>query len=229
VSAAADWRIGEPAPARALPKRSWRDREILVPGEVVVRYIGQDGCLLGVLARRAMFPVRTDRVRSDVSGRKITFTFPACGTVDGQAFESQVRWFTTDAAEYARASASERAAAIWESGLTPRAVLECRLFPLPEPKPAGASGKRRIDYGNGRSAIVTDGEAKRIDFDDGESVTVTELPEGGAIAGPPRKKAPRYLVPERFTLEIHDEAGLRIGLTTGTRYREQDAMREDDR
>jgi hypothetical protein len=39
------------------------------------------------------------------------------------------------------------------------------------------SGKRRIDYGDGRSAVVTDGEARRIDFDDGESVTITELPE----------------------------------------------------
>jgi phage portal protein BeeE len=39
------------------------------------------------------------------------------------------------------------------------------------------SGKRRVDYGNGRSAVITDGDAKRIDFDDGESVTVTELPE----------------------------------------------------
>jgi hypothetical protein len=39
------------------------------------------------------------------------------------------------------------------------------------------SGKRRVDYGDGRSAIVTDGDAKRIDFEDGESVTITELPE----------------------------------------------------
>ncbi len=39
------------------------------------------------------------------------------------------------------------------------------------------SGKRKIEYGDGRSAIVTEGEAKRIDFDDGDSVTVTEMPE----------------------------------------------------
>ncbi len=39
------------------------------------------------------------------------------------------------------------------------------------------SGKRRIDYGDGRSAIVTDGDARRIEFDDGEQITVTDLPE----------------------------------------------------
>ena len=39
------------------------------------------------------------------------------------------------------------------------------------------TGKRRIEYGDGRSAIVTDGDARRIDFDDGEQITVTDLPE----------------------------------------------------
>jgi phage portal protein BeeE len=39
------------------------------------------------------------------------------------------------------------------------------------------SGRRRIDYGDGRSAIVTDGDARRIDFDDGEQITVTDLAE----------------------------------------------------
>ncbi len=38
-------------------------------------------------------------------------------------------------------------------------------------------GKRKIDYGDGRSAIVTEGEARSIEFDDGEIVTVTDLPD----------------------------------------------------
>jgi hypothetical protein len=72
--------------------------------------------------------------------------------------------------------------------------------------------------------VITDGEAKRIEFDDGETVTITELPE----AGPVPAANPRYIVPEDFKLEIHDTNGNRIGLTTGERYRAQDGMRPED-
>ena len=36
-------------------------------------------------------------------------------------------------------------------------------------------GKRRVDFGDGRTATVTEGDAKRILYDDGREVTITEV------------------------------------------------------
>jgi hypothetical protein len=55
---------------------------------------------------------------------------------------------------------------------------------------------------------------RRIDFDDGDSVTITELPESGTE---PAKTGARYRVPSSFKLEVFDAKGMRIGLD-GQRY-----------
>lgn len=39
------------------------------------------------------------------------------------------------------------------------------------------NGKRKITYGDGQTAIVTDGDIRHVKFDDGHTATITELPE----------------------------------------------------
>jgi hypothetical protein len=215
-----DWRLG----AKATPARSSRSRtESLVPGEVLVAYLDQEGNVLDVLRRDAVFAVRHDQIRTDVTSGTVSVRFSVIGRAEGQAFEEAVTWFKAEASAYDRATTAERAAAVSEAGATPRIVLARQLAPLPEPKPAGQPGRRRIDYGDGRHAIVTDGEAKRIEFSDGETVTVTELPEDGA-GDVSQKPRPRYAVPSRFSLEIFDKDGMRV--TRYGRHRPSDGLPE---
>ena len=64
---------------------------------------------------------------------------------------------------------SDRKRAIAVAEIVPSVLLVRQLELLPEPKPAGVRSRRRlIDYGDGMTAIITDGEARRIEFADGE-------------------------------------------------------------
>jgi hypothetical protein len=228
----ASWRLGDPEPTQ-YPASKRQEAESLIPGVAEIDYTDVDGNPLQTVSRRVLFPVATDQIRAASDGTEVVVSFPVRGFVSftgiplGQAFEREALWFTAAASEYARASFTERRAAVAKADLTPRVSLKQQLAPLPTPRTPKQSGRRRIDYGDGRSAIITDGESKRIDFDDGDSVTVTELPEGASDL--PATSAPRYLIPSRFQLVIFDSEGRRVGLTTGTRYRACDAMREDDR
>jgi hypothetical protein len=218
------WRLGEPETThRATSKRARRGGESLVLGEVVFIYTGQDGELLEEVGQPCLFPVENESVRAKTDGPEMVVSFRVRGVAEGEPFEQRIEWFRANPGEWQRATTAERRRAVSSAGLVPRVELTRQLAPLPTAEaPAQPSGRRRVDYGDGRFAIVTDGDAKRVDFDDGESVTITELPESGTEL--PRKKELHYLVPGRFKVEIFDANGLRVGLD-GTRYRPQDAMR----
>jgi hypothetical protein len=223
MSGAPSWRLGDAnTVAPPTPKRA--AGESLVPGEVAVAYIGQDDELLGTVIRACLFPVENECIRMHTAGRNAVATFPVRGVVDHEEFEQRATWFTADPGEWERASLADRRAAVANLPVVPRLVLHCRLAPLPSGKASpDQPRRRRIDYGDGRSAIVTDGDAKRIEFSDGETVTVTELPEDGA-GDVSQKPRPRYAVPGRFSLEIFDKDGMRV--TRYGRHRPCDGLPE---
>jgi hypothetical protein len=223
------WRLGEAAtqPAIRETAQARRKGESLIRGEVVLMYFGVEDELVGSISRTAVFPVLSESVRAQNDGKDLVLSFPVRGSVDSQPFEQRITWFRVDPHEWARASLKQRLRAIESAGPVPRVVLTRQLAPLP-PKGARTAqqpGRRRIDYGDGQFAIITDGEAREIEFSDGETVTVTDLPESG---DEPVRTGREYVIP-RTSLEVLDGNGLRVGLTTGMRYRACDAMREDDR
>jgi hypothetical protein len=222
-----DWRLGDLEAPQATAKIARRGTEQLVPGSVTLIYLGQEGEQLGRLTRDCLFPMVSEQVRTAVEGRELVASFPVRAAVDGESLDATGVWFRVDADEWQRASVSDRKRAVEAAAPVASLALYRQLAPLPKRAVGRPPSRRRIDYGDGRSAIVTDGESKRIDFDDGDSVTVTELPEGPSDL--PARAAPRYLIPRSFKLQIFDSEGRRVGLTTGTRYRAGDAMRDDDR
>lgn len=136
------------------PRRCRSGGESLTRGEVVLAYVGPDGELVKTVRRAAMFPVRSEHVRTRADGDDVVVSFPVRGTAGGMTFEAEAEWFRADATGYERASEGERKRAVEKANPAPQVRLVGRIVPYTVDEVKTTSGtdkpvtleKRR--YGN---------------------------------------------------------------------------------